>query len=336
VARRTVARVWRYAMRRYIARRLLAMLPLLAGITLITFGVMHLTPGTPASLLTDANPKISIEAKQRLAGLYGFDRPWYIQYASWVKRFVKLDFGVSFKDNRKVITKIAERLPATLLLNIVSLGAIFLLALPIGIISAIKQNTLLDRGLTVFVFIGFSMPAFWLALILMVVFGVWLGWLPISGLTSLQFDELSLAGKIGDIARHLVLPVAVSSFGGLAGLSRYMRSSMLEVVRQDYIKAARARGLSETAVLCRHALKNALIPVVTILGLSLPELIGGSFIFETIFAYPGMGRLGYEAILARDYATVMGVGTVVALLTLLGNLIADIAYAFVDPRIRYT
>jgi peptide/nickel transport system permease protein len=193
----------------------------------------------------------------------------------------------------------------------------------------------MDKGLTVFVFAGYSVPTFWLALLLMIVFGIGLGWLPISGLHSLNYDELSRMGRWKDVARHLVLPVFVSAFTGLAGLSRYVRNEMLEVVHQDYIRAARARGLSERRVIFKHALRNALIPVVTILGLSLPDLIGGGFIFETIFAYPGMGRLGYEAVLARDYPVIMGVGVIAAALTLLGNLLADLAYAWVDPRVRY-
>ncbi len=179
------------------------------------------------------------------------------------------------------------------------------------------------------------MPAFWMALLLMILFGLKLGVLPISGLHSLNYDDMSLAGKLTDVASHLILPVFISAFTGLAGLSRYVRSSMLEVIRQDYIRTAYAKGLPEHRIIFRHALKNALLPVVTILGLSLPALIGGGFIFETIFAYPGMGRLGYEAVMSRDYPVVMAVGVIAAFLTLIGNLIADITYAWVDPRIRY-
>jgi peptide/nickel transport system permease protein len=170
----------------------------------------------------------------------------------------------------------------------------------------------------------------------MLLFGLKLGILPVSGLRSLNFDDLSTAGKIADMARHLILPVCVMSFTGLAALTRYSRSAMLEVIRQDYIRTARAKGLPESTVIWKHAFRNALIPVITLLGLMLPELIGGSFIFETIFAYPGMGRLGYDAIMARDYPVLMGIGTVVALLTLLGNLLADLLYAFADPRVRYS
>lgn len=319
----------------YILRRLILTIPLVLGITLVTFLVMHLAPGKPTDIVTEMRAKVGAEAKERLKTLYGLDKPWYAQYLNWLKRLVRLDFGKSFKDDRPVIDKIFERLPATLLLNISSLVLIFSFALPIGIYSAVKQNSFFDRGMTVFVFLGFSVPTFWLALLLMVLFGIKLGWLPISGLRSLNWDELSLLGKIGDLLKHLILPVSVSAFTGLAGLSRYSRASMLEVIHQDYIRTARAKGLPESQVIFKHALRNALIPVVTILGLSLPDLIGGSFIFETIFSYPGMGRLGYEAIMARDYPVVMGVGTIVAFLTLLGNFLADITYAYVDPRIRY-
>lgn len=319
----------------YIARRLLFMIPLLLGITIITFVVVHLSPGGPADMLTGLSPKVSAEAKARLHSLYGLDKPLHVQYWLWLSRIVRFDFGESFKDGRLVIIKVLERLPATLLLNVLSLLLIFFIALPIGIISAVRQDSFFDKGMTVFVFLGFSVPAFWLALLLMLLFGVVLGWLPISGMHSVNFPYFPFWGKFWDIIKHLILPVFVSAFGGLAYLSRYSRTSMLEVLRQDYIRTARAKGLPEKKVIYRHALRNALIPIITLLGLSLPALIGGGFIFETIFAWPGMGRLGYQAIMARDYPVIMGVGVIAALLTLLGNLIADITYAFVDPRIRY-
>ena len=319
----------------YIFKRIIFMIPLLIGITLVTFGVMHLTPGKPTDAMTDMNAKVSVEAKQRLITLYGLDKPWYVQYGNWLKRFAKLDFGQSFKDGRPALEKIGERLPATLLLNILSLLLILCAAIPIGVFSAVKRNSVFDRIMTVLVFIGFSVPTFWLALLTMIFFGLKLGWLPISGLRSLNFADLSMLGKLLDLSKHLALPVFISAFTGLAGLSRYTRSSMLDTIHQDYIRMAYAKGLSRNKVIFHHALKNALLPIVTILGLSLPGLIGGGFIFETIFAYPGMGRLGYEAIMARDFPVIMAVGTIAALLTLLGNLIADITYALVDPRIRY-
>jgi peptide/nickel transport system permease protein len=310
------------------------MVPLLVGITLLSYGVMRLAPGGPSDSIADMNMKASAQARERFVKMYGLDKPWYVQYGRWLGRVARLDFGRSFRDDRPVLAKIAERLPNTLLLNVASLAVIFLIAVPIGVLSARRPGGVLDRGLTVFVFVGYSTPAFWLGLLLMIFFGLRLGWLPISGLHSLGADEWGAGARVVDLARHLVLPVFVSAFTGLAGLSRYVRGGMVEILRQDYIRTARAKGLPESAVVWRHALRNALLPVVTILGLSLPDLIGGGFIFETLFAYPGMGRLGFDAVMARDYPVVMGVGTIAALLTLVGNFLADIAYAAVDPRVR--
>ncbi|MCX7794138.1 MAG: ABC transporter permease [Thermodesulfovibrionales bacterium] len=321
-------------MKVYIFKRLLAMVPILFGITVITFIVIHLAPGGPVESQTELNIKASPEARENLKKLYGLDKPLHIQYFEWLKRFLRLDFGESFVDQRKVIDKIKERLPITLSINILSMTVIFLFALPIGVFSAWKRNSLFDRITTVFVFAGFSVPHFWLALLLMILFGVELGWLPISGIQSIETEGMTFFERVIDVARHLILPVLVAATGGIAGLSRYSRSSMLEVLRQDYIRTARAKGLPEKTVIFRHGLRNALLPVVTILGLSIPGLIGGSVIFETIFAIPGMGQLYYSSAMARDYPVVMGMLVIIALLTLLGNLIADIAYALVDPRIR--
>ena len=323
-------------MGRYLLRRFLLMIPLLLGITMISFAVIHLAPGEPTGLQTEFNPKITKEARERLRAYYNLDKPLPVQYVLWLKKVMTLDFGRSFSpDGRPVTEKILERLPITLLINVSSMILILLVAIPIGIYCATRQGSLGDRTLTVFVFVGYATPTFWLALLLMMLFGVKLGWLPISGIRSLVgYEKLSLWGKVLDWTRHLLLPVLVSAFGGLAGLSRYMRSSMLEVIRQDYITAARARGLPEGRVIYRHALKNALLPVITILGLSVPGLIGGSVIFETIFSIPGMGQLLFYSVMARDYPVIMGMLVIGSVLTLLGNLLADIAYAWADPRIR--
>lgn len=319
----------------YLIRRLSLTLVVLVGITLLTSVVMRLAPGGLTGGITDLSARVSAnEQRTKFMTLYDLDKPWYVQYGRWLKRLSRLDFGRSFKDDRPVLEKIGERLPNTLLLNFLSLGLVFLAAIPLGVLAAVKQNTLWDRAVSVFVFMGFSMPTFWLALMLMILFGVKLGWLPLSGLHSLNADELSWMAYGGDMAKHLILPVLISAFTGLAGLSRFVRNGLLEVIRQDYIRTARAKGLSESRVIGRHALRNALLPVITIMGLSLPDLIGGGFIFETIFAFPGMGRLGFDAIMARDFPVVMGVGTIAALLTLAGNFLADLAYAAVDPRIR--
>ncbi|PIP07298.1 MAG: diguanylate cyclase [Syntrophobacteraceae bacterium CG23_combo_of_CG06-09_8_20_14_all_50_8] len=319
----------------YIIKRLLFMIPMLIGITIICFVVMHLAPGSPTDMETQMNPRVSVEMKERLRAMYDLDKPLHVQYLKWAKKLLVLDLGTSFSsDRRPVADKILERLPITIALNILSMLLILLVAIPIGVLSAVRQNSLFDRITGVFVFIGFAMPTFWLALLLMILFGVQLGWLPISGIRSLNYEYLPAGKAFVDLIRHLIMPVLLSAFGGLAGFSRYMRANMLEVIRQDYITTARAKGLSERVVIYKHALRNAMLPVVTILGLSVPGLIGGSVIFETIFAIPGMGQLFYMAVMSRDYPTIMGILFIGALLTLLGNLLADVSYALVDPRIR--
>ncbi|NTV51938.1 MAG: ABC transporter permease [Candidatus Firestonebacteria bacterium] len=319
---------------RYLFRRLLLSIPILFGITLVTFAIVHLTPGGFSAVQREMNPKISPDSLAQLQALYGLNQPWPKQYSQWVGRLVRLDFGRSFLDQRPVLDKIADRLPATLLLSGLSLLVIFLLAIPLGVFSAMRPNSAMDHTITVVTFIGYSLPTFWLALLLMLLFGVVLNWLPISGLRSVNHDFLPFWDKLKDYAAHLILPVFISAFGGIASISRYTRGNMLEVVRQDYIRTALAKGLPTKRVYYVHALRNALLPILTILGLSLPGLIGGSFIFETIFAWPGMGRLAYESALSFDYPTIMGIAVIGALLTLLGNLLADLLYAWADPRIR--
>jgi len=318
----------------YLTKRLLLMIPLIFGITLITFTVIHLAPGNPVEVQTEMSLKVTAQAKENLKKLYGLDKPLHVQYLDWLARFATLDFGKSFVDGRTVMDKIVERIPITLSINILSMLIIVIIAIPIGVLSATKQYSLFDKLSTVFVFIGFSTPTFWLALLLMILFGVNMGLLPISGIQSIDVSEMGTLERVLDWIKHLILPVGLSAFGGIAGLSRYSRSSMLEVIRQDYIKTARAKGLTESKVIFRHAFRNALMPIVTILGLSVPGLIGGGVIFETIFAIPGMGQLFYSSTMARDYPTIMGILVIGAILTLFGNLIADISYALVDPRVR--
>jgi peptide/nickel transport system permease protein len=317
-------------------RRLLLSLPLLIGITFVSFLVIHLAPGDPAEVLTgELNPEVSAQARQAIRELYGLDQPLHVQYWNWLSRMARLDFGRSLApDGKPVLTKIRERLPITLFLNAIEMVIIVALAIPIGVLSATRQYSLFDKVTTIFVFVGFATPDFWLALLLMILFGVQLGWLPISGLRSLNWEYMTFWQQQWDFVTHLLLPVLVATFGGLAGFSRYMRQSMLEVVRQDYVQTARAKGLSERTVIGKHALRNAVLPVVTILGLSLPGLIGGSVIVESIFAIPGMGQLMVQAVFARDYPLIMGNLVIVATLTLVANLVADISYGLVDPRIR--
>ena len=254
-------------MTRYIIGRIGNMIPLFLGITIISFLVINLAPGSPISVQSDLNPKMTAEARERLRAFYGLDKPLHIQYYNWLKHLVTLDLGRSLSsDNRPVIDKIKERLPITIFINVLALIIIIIVAIPLGVFSAVYQNSMFDRSTTIFVFIGFAIPTFWLALLLMILFGVHLEWLPISGLKSINYEYLTPVNQVKDRIAHLVLPVMISAFGGLAGLSRYSRSNMLEVIRQDYITTARAKGLSAWTVITKHALRNALLPVVTILG----------------------------------------------------------------------
>ena len=320
----------------YALRRFVLALPLLVGITFVSFLVIHLAPGDPMEMqMGELTAESSTQAKQMLRELYGLDKPLPVQYWNWLLRLARLDFGRSFMpDGRPVLEKIGERLPVTLLLNLIEMIIILALAVPIGILSATRQYSRFDKITTVFVFLGFATPDFWLALLLMMLFGVQLGWLPISGLRSLNWEYLSFWPQQWDFLSHLILPIAVATFGGLAGFSRYMRQSMLEVIRQDYIQSARAKGLAERVVIGKHALRNAMLPIVTILGLSLPGLIGGSVIVESVFAIPGMGQLMVQSVFQRDYPVIMANLVIVSVLTLLANLVADLSYGLVDPRIR--
>ena len=320
---------------RYIFKKLLWMLLVLWGITIISFWVIHLAPGSPTDMETTLNPLAGAATRQRLEMLYGLDRPLHVQYFDWLWRLVHLDFGNSMSaDSRPVLTKIMERLPLTVGMNTVSLLLTLLIAVPVGILSACHRNSILDKSVTILVFLGFAMPSFWLALLLMLFFGIEMQWLPISGLTSIDFEHLGIWGKICDLTKHLALPIIVYTVGGLAAMSRYMRACMLETLRQDYILTAKAKGLGSQAVVLRHALRNALLPVITLLGLSVPGLIGGSVIIESIFALPGLGQLFYSAVMARDYTMIMGNLVLGAVLTLAGNFLADACYGFADPRIR--
>lgn len=319
---------------RFLVLRLLGLVPMLIGITLVSFLVIQLAPGEPVQTLTDLNPKASAEAYAKLRDFYGLNEPLHIQYWQWLKNIAQLNFGTSFSpDGRPVLDKILEALPVTLAMNIIGLIMVLIIALPLGIKAAWAPNSLFDKSTTLGVFILFAAPSFWVALLAMMLFGNILGWLPISGMSSFGSENWPLYERIIDWAWHLLLPVTIGVLGSLAGISRYMRSSMLEAAGQDYITTARAKGLAEKQVQ-KHAIKNALLPVITILGLSIPGLIGGSVITESIFAIPGMGKLFYDGVLMRDYPLIMGILTLGALLTLLGNLIADVAYGLVDPRVR--
>ena len=323
------------------------MVPLLVGISLISFLIMHLAPGDITSTEASFNPKTSEESRQKLRELYNLDKPVIVQYGLWLKRMSTLDFGHSFashqspvfwqevdKDGNVTKGMIQEALPVTLLINVLSLILIIVIALPLGVISALTQNKLPDRSITIFVFIGFAIPSFWLALMLMYWAGVSHSWLPISGLHSLGAERLSWLAQVMDTLKHLTLPILISGLTGLAGISLFVRNGMLDVLHQDYITTARAKGLPENTVVYKHALRNAMLPLITIFGLSSPGLIGGSVIAESIFAIPGMGKLFYDAVLMRDFPVIMGILTIGSALTLIGNLLADLAYAWADPRVR--
>jgi peptide/nickel transport system permease protein len=331
------------AMKNYLTRRLLLIVPTFLGITLISFFVIQIAPGNPINLrlmklqgamAAESAPEEIIERTKKL---YGLDKPLPVQYALWLKRVATLDFGKSYKDQRPVLTKIGEALPITLQLNIISILLIYLISTPIGVFSATHPSTWRDAALTFVLFVLYSLPSFWVAMLLIYFLGggQFLDWFPTYGLSSQGAANFTWCHWILDRAWHYVLPVFCLTYGGLAGLSRYARAGMVDVIRQDYIRTARAYGFSEKIVVFKYAMRNSLIPIITLLGTLLPALLGGSVIIERIFSIPGMGRLGFEAVLSRDYPLVMGILTISALLTLVSLILSDILYAIVDPRIRF-
>lgn len=321
----------------YLVRRLVGAIPLLLGILTIIFFVVHLAPGDPTARFF--NPNVSPEVIEQMRRNLGLDQPLHIQYWKWLTSFLSGDFGYSFGQMRPIGEILPEVLWNTLQLTLVSLVVIFAVGMLIGIVQAVRQYSLADNVLTFTALFFYSMPSFWFALMLILIFsrGADAGWLfnwPASGMMSIDYDYLSAGAKAGDRVRHLVLPAIALGIGSAAGVARYMRGSMLEVIHQDFIRTARAKGLSERTVIFKHALRNALIPIITLVGLYLPFLLSGAVLVETIFAWPGMGRAIVEAILARDYPMVMATSFVIAALVVLGNLLSDVLYAVVDPRIR--
>ena len=315
-------------MNRYLLRRGVLVGPQLLILLVLSFGLVHLTPGATGGVDLNALSGENIEQMRERLGL---DRPLPVQFGDWLWRVVRLDFGDSFIDGQPVREKILDRLPATMLLTGSALVMSLVLAIPLGMVSSLRRNSPIDYGLTVFAFSGVSIPAFWAAIVVIIVFGVELGWFPVQGMESVGRDVESHAV---DVLHHLVLPAAVLGLEGTAALTRLVRSSMSDVLVEDYVRTARAKGVTERLVLIRHALKNALLPMVTLVGLRLPTLIGGAVVIETVFAWPGIGRLGWEAVLQRDFPVVMGLVVFTGVLTILGNLLADIAYAVIDPRIN--
>ena len=315
-------------MSQYLLRRGAQVGPQLLILFVLSFALVHLTPGATGGVdLQSASGQNLERMRERL----GLDRPLPAQFGDWLWDVVRLDFGTSFIDGQPVREKILERLPATALLTGTALLVSVLLAVPVGVISSLRRNSPFDYVFTVLAFLGVSIPAFWAAIVAIIVFGVHLGWFPVQGMQSV--GRRAEPGPM-DTLHHLVLPATVLGLEGMAALTRLVRSSMTDVLVQDYVRTARAKGLGERLVVARHALKNALLPLVTLIGLRLPALVGGAIVIETVFAWPGIGRLGWEAVLQRDYPVVMGLVVFTGVLTILGNLLADIANAVIDPRIK--
>jgi len=325
----------------YLIRRLLLVIPTFIGISLVTFLLIQLAPGSPiayklqgmgGAMSTDA---ATAEIIEQTKALYGLDKPIPVQYALWLSRLVRFDFGTSMKDQRPVSTKILEALPITLQFNITAIFLIYLFAIPIGVYSATQQHSIGDHITTVLLFLLYSLPSFWVAMLLIMFLGggEWWDVFPVHGLNSTGASTYDWPRWILDRLWHMVLPLICFTYGGLAGISRYMRAGMLETIRQDYIRTARAYGFPEKVIIFKYAMRNSLMPIITLLAGLLPALIGGSIIIETIFSIPGMGRLAFEAVLSRDYPLIMGIFAVSALLTLAGLILSDILYAYVDPKV---
>ncbi len=318
----------------YIIRRLLILIPLLLVMSFVTFMLIQLAPGDYFATLR-MNPQISDETVAKLQARYHMDKPPIVQYAYWLKNLARLDLGYSISQKQPVLGVIVGRLFNTLLLSISTIFLVWLVAIPIGIYSAVHQYSLGDKIFSTISFIGMSLPSFFLALLMLYFLGSELGWLPIGGMKSAGYDKFSALQKIGDVAYHLVIPVTVLSIGGLAGLQRLMRGNMLEVLRMQYITTARAKGLPENRVIYRHALRNAINPMITIFGFELSGLLGGAALLEIVCGYPGLGQVMLEAVRSQDLFLVMGAMLISGVLLIAGNLVADVLLAVVDPRVSY-
>lgn len=316
---------------KYITKRILQTIPLLIIVSLISFFIIRLSPVDPLAELR-LNPSISQETLDKEIKRLNLDKPVYVQYFSWAKSFVKGDLGYT-SAGEKVSDKLKERIPNTLLLAFVVIFMTWSVGIPLGILAAVKKETFVDRALTLLSSIGMAIPSFFFA-ILMLIFAVKTGWFPVGGLTSYNFNEMGLLGKIADISRHLVLPTIVLFTISLSGLQRQMRANMLEVLDSDYVKFARAKGLSEGKVLFKHALRNAVNPMITLLGFEFAGLLSGAALTEYVFQYPGLGRLILEAVMKSDINLVMASLMMGTIMLILGNLIADILLMITDPRLR--
>lgn len=320
----------------YALRRLLYAAITFLGITIVVFSLIHAVPGDPVEFYIGLSGQVrpTSEVIDEIRREYHLDQPLWKQYLHWLNRAVTLDFGRSITDREPVSHRIGRRVPNTVVLNLLALLISLAIAIPAGLMSAVKAHQWFDRGSGVFFLLLYSLPSFWVALLLMEFFSVKLGILPLYGMTSSDYEQLSGGAKILDRLLHFALPVTTLAYAQLAIFARFSRSALLEVIHQDFITAARAKGLSEPAVVLRHAFRNALIPLITLLGLAIPYLISGSVIVEQLFQWDGVGRLYFESVLARDYPTIMGLTVLTALVTLLANLLADLLYGAADPRIR--
>lgn len=325
---------------KYALKRILWMIPTFIGIVTITFFLTKLRPDPVMQKMLNPDGIKDTSASQQyvdqLRHYYGYDKPLITQYFIMWKNILRMDFSTSRIDHRPVIDKIKEALPVTLWLNVITIFIVYLISIPLGIYSAINGDSRFDRGLTLFLYVLYSLPTFWVALILLKYFsgGDYLDIFPLTGLKSDYFDDLNWFQKFLDIVWHLFLPIVVSVYGSFAFLSRFVKNSFLEALKSDYIKTARAKGLTERRVIYVHAMKNSLIPIITMMAGLLPGLFGGSVIIESIFSLPGMGKLAYDSIYSNDETVIIAVVSFSALLTLFGILISDLTYAFVDPRIN--
>jgi len=324
----------------YLFRRILLLFPTLFGITLLTFLLIRLSPGNAALLKgggAEGGRAMTAEVREQMIKLYGLDQPPLIAYAGWVGRSLRLDLGESIVDHQPVTAKIAERLPLTISLAGSALLISYLIAIPLGIAAALKRGQIVDRTISFVVFVLYSIPTFAAALllILLVAGGDYLNLLPMYGASSVNAPEMGPLAWLWDRVLHMILPVTCLTYASLASISRYSRVSMLEALGQDFIRTARAKGLPNRVVIFRHALRNALIPIITIFALELPGIIGGAVIIESIFSLPGMGQLMFQSLDAKDEPVIMGITVLAAVVTLLSYLAADILYVVVDPRITY-
>jgi peptide/nickel transport system permease protein len=321
-------------MRTYILRRFLHVVPLLLGISALTFLLLKLAPGDILSAVA-ANPDVAPETLEAMRHRFGLDQPWYVQYLLYLKNlFLRLDFGQSFSRHQPVFVVLREGLGNTLLLACAAALVTWGLAIPLGVWAAVRRNTWVDRGLSFVAFAGLAVPEV-LSGLLLLMLAVKTGWLPAGGMRSLDYDRLDAAGKALDILRHLALPALVVGLVPLAGRMRQMRGSLLDVLRLDYVTAARAKGLPERTVVWKHALRNAINPLITLFGYTLGALVSGAFVAEIVFSWPGLGLITLDALLSQDTYLVMGAVLMASVVLILGNLVADVLLAIADPRIAY-